>query len=893
MDRTADSGSADMGSIPVGGTKNYLAMKTIRRIYPLLFLFALLLSNGSSFGAVPEISVIADPGMGRVAMHGMEKLTETLRAMNIPFEQVASPSAAGGRTLLVAGLSEGEGAAATLLKTGGCEVPRTSEALTVWNTRWQNKPATVVAGYDERGLMYALLDIALRISWSDGRTPMKFVKEVTSEPYVKERGIAMYTMHRRYWESRFYDEEFWADYFDMMARDRLNMLEILFGYENGGFMAPCYPYFFDVDGYPEVKMEDITAEQQKRNVEAMHRLIAMAHDRGIGVRLGVWDHIYRGGVQAGGNSDFEYDPDHSLPWQVTGLETTGNLIPYTKAAFAKLLGTFPELDAILFKTNNESGLKTSELHDFSVSFFETVAETAPGMQIDIHSKGLTDTLINTAISRGIKFRIAPKFWMEQLGLPFSPTHVNREDQRNRRHGYADMLRYPQHYEILWKLWNGGTNRAFLWGDPEYVRRFAAGSHLYNSSAYEVYEPMATKMETQFHDVEPFDLLKSQYQYYDQEYERYWYFFQLWGLVGYDPQTSTDVWDKEFERRFGVKAAPVVQSALNEASWVLPRIIASCYPYSFFPTTSAWPEKQRLGDLPLYAKAEGSDIQQFASFDQEAQVLLGILETGKTLPSTTSLWLRSLSESIDKKVAEAERKIGTEDNKEFNSTMVDLKMLSRLALYHSRRVPAAVSYCLFLRTGDVAALDAAIAHEQNAADAWRELVEAAGDVYADDIQIGRVPLSGHWRDELAWLDEGLVKLREQRANYTPAGTVTPAPLYKTAPATDNGRYFSISHTPVETAPAGQSVTVRIKVTAPAGVKWAHLQYRAMNQYLDFTMLPMTPTAEKNVYEATVPADKINTVYDLMYLIEVMDNKGRGYIYPDLNKETPYVIVHFER
>ena len=31
-----------------------------------------------------------------------------------------------------------------------------------------------------------------------------------------------------------------------------------------------------------------------------------------------------------------------------------------------------------------------------------------------------------------------------LGFPFSPTHVNREDQRNRHHGYADMLRYPQH-----------------------------------------------------------------------------------------------------------------------------------------------------------------------------------------------------------------------------------------------------------------------------------------------------------------------------------------------------------------------------------------------------------------------------------------------------------------
>ncbi len=33
--------------------------------------------------------------------------------------------------------------------------------------------------------------------------------------------------------------------------------------------------------------------------------------------------------------------------------------------------------------------------------------------------------------------------------------------------------------------------------------------------------------------------------------------------------------------------------------------------------------------------------------------------------------------------------------------------------------------------------------------------------------------------------------------------------------------------------------------------------------------------------------------LMYLIEVMDNRGNGKIYPDLNKETPYVVVRLVR
>ncbi|HCN83249.1 MAG TPA: hypothetical protein DIT07_06435, partial [Sphingobacteriaceae bacterium] len=696
-------------------------MKISYRIRTILLALPLIVLQISSVAPAPQLSIITDTGIGEVAMHGVDKLTETLKAKHITFEKVTSGANAHGQVLLVIGLSSGDGMAARLLKNRNHAVPKISEALTIWKTQWQKKPVTVISGYDDKGVMYGLLDVANRISWSTDRSaPLRYVKEVTSKPDIKERGLSMYTMNRAYWESRFYDENYWTQYFDMMAQNRFNMLEILFGYENGGFLAPSYPYFFNVDGFPNVKMEGITAEQQQRNLATMNHLIKMAHERGIKVRLAIWDHIYRGGVQAGGNPDFEYVPNKPQAFQVGGLDAE-NIRPYTKAAFAKFVKLIPELDAILYKTNNESGLKDSELTAFGVNFFETVKENAPNMMIDIHSKGLTDTLINSAIKMGINFRIAPKFWMEQMGLPFSPTHINREDQKNRRHGYADMLRYPQQYQMLWKLWNGGTTRVFLWGDPEYARRFIASSHLYNSDAYEVYEPLATKMEAQAHDAKPFELLNPQYQYYKYEFERYWNFFQNFGLIGYDPNTPADVWDKEFEKRFGTKTGPIIKSALNEASWVLPRIVASCYPYSYFPTTSAWPEKQRLGDLPLYAKAEGSDLQQFASFDEEARVLLGELETAKTLPSTTSMWLVRLSEDVNKKVAEAEKTIGIKTNKEFNSTVTDLKMLSNLALYHSRRVPAAVSYCLFLRTQNVAALDDAIAHEQKAIEAWQQLV----------------------------------------------------------------------------------------------------------------------------------------------------------------------------
>ena len=72
-----------------------------------------------------------------------------------------------------------------------------------------------------------------------------------------------------------------------------------------------------------------------------------------------------------------------------------------------------------------------------------------------------------------------------------------------------------------------------------------------------------------------------------------------------------------------------------------------------------------------------------------------------------------------------------------------------------------------------------------------------------------------------------------------------------------------------------------------------RYRSVNQYEDYRTLPMLPTGDKDVYRAEVPPEHVVPAWDLMYLIEVMGNRGHGRVYPDLNTETPYVVVRLER
>lgn len=855
--------------------------------HTIAFTFCLLVMSATLHAIVldPEVSIVTDRVPGLPAVHGLNTLTSALSGKNVSFEKVSSLNEAHGKTIIIAGLSKGGGMAAEMLNAGNRSLPDSSEALSIWKTSVRNKPVWVISGSDDRGLMYGLLDVANRIGWSTGKaTLFSKVKEITEEADVKERAIVIYTMNRAYWESRFYDEAYWAKYLDMMAKNRLNMLEVGFGFENGGFLAPAYPYFFNVDTYPNVRMGDITPEQQKKNLDAFNRLIQMCHERGIGFRVGFWDHIYRGGYQS------NKDMPEQVNSQVQGV-TADNMIAYTKVALAKFIDQVPHLDGILFRAHDESGLKKGEQLEFWKGVFDMLKEKAPKLIVDLHAKEVSDTIVHEGQNRGLTIRMSTKYWMEQMGLPFHPTHTNRiTDNNYRRHGYADMLNYEEHYKVFYRIW-GGTTRVLLWGDPEYAKRFAASTHIHNGAGFGVNEPLTTKMHAQPHDAKPFSLLNPKYKYYDYEFERYWHFYQVFGRMGYNPATPSDVWDEEFNRHFGVKTAPFIQQALYKASWVLPRIVASCFPLVGFPIASGWAEKQHFGDLPDYAKTTPSDVQQFASFNDEAKILMEKGETAKILPSRNSVWFKQTSDQINQQINQAEKAAGKNLTNELISTLTDLKILSNLALYHSRRIPAAVSYRLFENTRDVSALDDALRYEKEAIVVWKQIVDAAGDVYADTLKMGprTRTLVGHWRQELTGLQTGLEKLEQTRKNYQHTDSAKKATLYQPSEHINYTKLFRVTHNPIAIAHAGQPVTVKVKLSAAAGLKWVHLLYRDVNQYEDFKTLDMSLTLDNDVYQATIPGKDIKLKWDLMYLIEIMDLNKKGIIYPDLQVQTPYIVV----
>ena len=877
-------------------------MKVKSKIKPRkLILLSLVFVTVSIYAQQGTYSIVVDPLIAQKVEYGLGKLELALKEKGIHSERVDQLAKATGKRIIVAGLFSGEGSLAQIARLSNRSIPAVSEALAIWKDTHNGKPVLALGGYDDQGVMYALLEAAMRTGWGSKNDPFEHIGEIVEKPEFATRAISMYTMNRALWERKLYDRKYWEQYFDMLTRNRFNSFVIVFGYENGGFLAPPYPYFFDTPGYPDVRMVGLTKEQQNRNLVALNEVIDMAHQRGIKLTLGIWDHIYRGGVQSGempGLENAQKEPTQGLVWGVNG----DNLIAYTKAALSRFVECFPNLDGIEFRMHSESGLRTGEQEAFWKDVFKSLKAVAPHINYILRAKDMPESVVQAALDEGINFRIETKYWMEQMGMPWHPAHINLQNQMDRRHGYADMLRYPQDYRMYWRLWTGGTIRILTWGSPDFARRFIESAKLYDGDTYEVIEPLATKMETMPHDAEPFELLDPKYKYYTYEFERYWHFFQVYGRLGYNLYQSPDIWQKEFTNRFG-KEAPFIQQAIHQASWILPRIVASCYPYGGFPTTRGWVEKQAIGTLPQYAAAEGSDIQIFANFDEEAQLLIDSRQTtAKLLPSINSIWFKELSESINDLIRQAEKSAGRNQSNEFKATITDLKILSNLALYHSRRIPAAVSYRLYVRTKDMAALDKAIEYEKSAIEAWKQIVDAAGDVYSKTLNFGvrasffdglTHHLRGHWSDELAYLETGLAELEKQRSELIPESNAVKAPEYQVSTRSDNSVLFDVALDMIESSPVNKALTVRAKVTGENGVRWVRLRYRPMNQKLEYETLRMTPAAEKDVYEAVIPVQDINPRFDLMYFIEVMDNNGNGKIYPDMNQQTPYVVVKLIR
>ena len=217
----------------------------------LPLLFALVLTGaGSSAVMARTLSIVAGPDLPLPARHGLAKFEAAVRAQNWEIDEAASAKAARGDVIVLAVLAD---SLKTLPSLPALAHPlNVPEALAVKKFSLDGKPAILFAGADARGLMYALLDAAESVA--DAKDPsdlLDAIREIEEQPTIRDRALSVYTMNRAYWESRFYNEDYWKRYFDTLAANRFNRFLIVLATRTAGSSRRRIPTSSTRRSFPE------------------------------------------------------------------------------------------------------------------------------------------------------------------------------------------------------------------------------------------------------------------------------------------------------------------------------------------------------------------------------------------------------------------------------------------------------------------------------------------------------------------------------------------------------------------------------------------------------------------------------------------------------------------
>ncbi len=768
-------------------------------------------------------------------------------------------------------------------------LPELPESLLVHRDTDVSPQRVLIAGRDARGMAYALLDIARQIELaSEDVRLLDMIRETHQSPFLRHRSVTTQIFNDDVERPWYFNESFWHEYFEHLALHRFNNYSLTFGHQTN-YKTPVYPWLLDVPGYPSVHVKGLSGEQREKNLQMFKRIAQIASDHGIDFTFGLWS---QRPVQGTGD-----DYGETL---LRNFPSGGAAQDYCAKALALLLKECPAIRGVQFRMNDESGIPDSQQRQYFQAQFDAIRNCEPPVRVDLRYKELAQETIDQAVATGLDVTVSTKFWCEHMGLPFHPTAEDGNYSAN-RYGYGTMLRYPRNYRVRYRLWNVGTSRLLLWGDPQYAARFAESCLMGDGEGFEIFMPLSNKG---FGNAPGHWRIFSDrsYEHYQWEYERYWFYYLVFGRLGYDPMEDASTWRREFAARFG-DAAGAVEGAYREASQILPLITAtrqlSASEWRF------WPEMSTCLPLEAYASIQPSDYGQFYAirrwrkneqwtaeawkserngFVEEA---MADQVEAKWTPIQVSRRLRALADATLNHVRDARQKGDIGDHTELRSTVLDMQVLAHLAHYHAEKLLAATHLEFYHQTAEPGRLVMARRHIKSAAKAWEQIVRLTDGVYHDNLVFGFNAHAGHWKDRLpevradvAYIEQLIAKHKDPVADYT----VFPGEIPPRDPPV-------ISHRPVLSADGQKDLSIQARVISDQPLRGVYLWYRRMDQTADWVRVTMTEDADGN-YRALIPATAMTPQYDMLYYLEARI-KGGGTLHPSWEERPPYFVIRIER
>src|SRR5437762_353236 len=387
---------------------------------------------------------------------------------------------------------------------------------------------------------------------------LAIAKAVTERPANRVRSVArLFTsdIEDKPWYN---DREMWPQYLTMLASNRFNRFHLAFGigYDflrqvTDAYFLFTYPFLLKVPGY-NVRVPELSDSERDRNLDTLKFISEQTAARGMEFQLGLWMHGY------------EWIDSPRPNYTIAGLtkETHG---PYCRDAVRMLLKACPAISGVTFRVHGESGVEEGS-YDFWKTVFEGVATCGRKVEIDMHSKGMDQSMIDLALAAGPPIKISPKYWAEHMGMPYHQADI-RELERPQpgkettalmrlsagsrsftRYGYGDLMREDRKWSVIHRIWPG-TQRLLLWGDPLTAAAHSRAFQFCGSDGADICEPLSFKGRRGS------GIAGNRTGYADKslaprwDWQKYEYTYRVWGRLLYDPNAAPAGWRRYLNHPF--------------------------------------------------------------------------------------------------------------------------------------------------------------------------------------------------------------------------------------------------------------------------------------------------------------------------------------------------------
>jgi len=558
------------------------------------------------------------------------------------------------------------------------------------------------------------------------------------------------------------------------------------------------------------------------------------------------------------------------------------------------------------RIHGESGIAEGS-YDFWRTVFDGVKRCGRRVEIDLHAKGIDQTMIDHALDTEMRVNLSPKYWAEHLGMPYHQAAIRELEMPVAghtgaglmtlsegarvftRYGYADLLREDRRYTVRHRVFSG-TQRLLLWGDSAWAAAYSRAYQFCGSTGADLMEPLTCRgrrgtgapgNRLGYADAS----LAPQW-----DWQKYAYWYRLNGRLMYDPGTNWEVWRRQMR-------SSALESALAHASRILPIVTTAHLPSA--ACDAYWPEMywnqpmvtvarvNPYSDSPTprtFCNVSPLDPQLFSRIVDFAEEFLKGERAGKYSSIEVAQWLEDLADSAEKDLAKA----GTQESPEFRRVALDVNLQIGLGRFFAAKFRSGVLYVIHQKSGDRAALEAALSAYRKARDAWAKMKESAS-AYAGDLSASdKISEHGQWNDRLALIDEDIAQMAQGLASAIPVDDERVGKAVAEALGRPRRAIADCRHLPPARFRRKEAVPVQIAVFGKAAS--VRMYYRHVNQAERFESVEMQ--VQSGTYRASIPGAYTDSHFPLQYYFEVRESAEKAWLYPgfasDLSNQ-PYFVV----